>query len=99
MVEAKVPADLKLEKAAVEGERLVAEADLGRVGYLATLMPDGRSCSMVVGLLLDPATVLLPLAATRKRSGRDDRQTAGPGAVSTSQAIPKDGPAPGFDIV
>src|SRR5258708_645345 len=36
-VEAKARADLKIERAAVEGERTV-EVDLGRVRYLATLI-------------------------------------------------------------
>jgi len=37
-VEAKVLADLKIEKAAVDGERRKVEADLGPVQYLATLI-------------------------------------------------------------
>jgi hypothetical protein len=37
MVEAKTLADVKI-KAAVEGERKKAEADLGSVRYLATLL-------------------------------------------------------------
>jgi hypothetical protein len=71
-VEAKSLADLKIEKAAVEGERRMAEADLGPVKYLATLLGviDGavpRYFILVVSFLLDPAAVLLLLAATRKR--------------------------------
>jgi hypothetical protein len=50
-VEAKVLADLKVEKAAVEGERRTIEADLGPV----------------VAMLLDPAAVLLLLAAVSVR--------------------------------
>jgi hypothetical protein len=37
-VEAKVLANFKIEKAAVEGERRTVEADLGPVKYLATLI-------------------------------------------------------------
>ena len=71
-VEAKVLADLKTEKAAVEGERRKVEGDLGPVRYLATLIgqPDEavmRWFILAVALLLDPAAVLLLLAATRKR--------------------------------
>jgi hypothetical protein len=70
MVEAKTLADLKIEKAAVEGERCIVEADLGRVKYLATLLGQAdemvlRWFILVVALLLDPAAVLLLLAATR----------------------------------
>src|SRR6266853_2243800 len=72
-LEAKVLADLKTEKAAVEGERKVAEADLGPVRYLATLFGAGdqdvlRWFILVIALLLDPAAVLLLLAATRRWS-------------------------------
>jgi hypothetical protein len=70
-VEAKAPADLKIEKAAVEGERRTAEADLGPVRYLATLLGQAdevvlRWFILVVAVLLDPAAVLLLLAATRR---------------------------------
>jgi len=45
-VEAKGLADLKVEKAAVEGERRKVEADLGPVKYLATLLgAPTRTCS------------------------------------------------------
>ena len=69
--------NLKIEKAAVEGERRTVEADLGPVRYLATLIGAGdqdvlRWFILVVALLLDPAAVLLLLllllAATRTRS-------------------------------
>ncbi len=71
-VEAKAFADPKVEKAAVEGERRTVEADLGPVRYLATLLGASdeavlRYFILVVSLLLDPAAVLLLLAATRKR--------------------------------
>jgi hypothetical protein len=67
--EGKVPATLKVEKAAVEGERRKVEADLGPVRYLATLIGADnetvlRWFILVVALLLDPAAVLLLLAAT-----------------------------------
>ena len=70
MVEAKTLADLKIEKAGVEGERRTIEADLGPVRYMAMLLgqPDDsvmRWFILVVALLLDPAAVLLLLAATR----------------------------------
>jgi hypothetical protein len=65
-------ADLKIEKATVEGERRTVEADLGPVRYLATLIGADnetvlRWFILVVALLLDPAAVLPLLAATRKR--------------------------------
>jgi hypothetical protein len=70
-VEAKALADLKVEKAIVEGERRKVEADLGPVKYLATLLGAEddevlRYFILVVALLLDPAAVLLLLAATRR---------------------------------
>jgi len=63
-VEAKALADLKVEKAAVEGERRTFEADLGPVRYLAALIGADnetvlRWFILVVALLLDPAAVLL----------------------------------------
>jgi hypothetical protein len=66
----KVLAELKVEKAKVDGDRKVAEADLGPVRYLATLLGAGdqdvlRWFILVIALLLDPAAVLLLLAATR----------------------------------
>jgi hypothetical protein len=69
-VEAKALAELKIEKAKVDGEKKVAEADLGPVRYLATLLGANdqdvlRWFILVVALLLDPAAVLLLLAATR----------------------------------
>ena len=72
-VEANALADLKIEKAAVVGERRTVEADLGPVRYLATLIGADnetvlRWFILVVALLLDPAAVLLLLAATRTRS-------------------------------
>jgi len=71
--EAKALADLKVEKATVESERRTIEADLGPIRYLATLLGAGdqdvlRWFILVVALLLDPAAVLLLLAAVRTRS-------------------------------
>jgi hypothetical protein len=70
--EAKTLADLKVEKATIDGERRVIEADLGPVRYLATLLGAGdqdvlRWFILVVALLLDPAAVLLLLAASSAR--------------------------------
>jgi hypothetical protein len=69
-VEAKALAGLQVERAKADGDRKVAEADLGPVKYLATLLGAGdqdvlRWFILVVALLLDPAAVLLLLAATR----------------------------------
>jgi hypothetical protein len=60
--EARTLADLKVEKAAVEGERRTVEADLGPVRYLAILIgPDDDDVLqyfiLVAALLLDPAAV------------------------------------------
>jgi len=60
---------------AAEGERRVAEAGLGPVRYLATLLGAGdqdvqRWFILIVALLLDPAAVLLLLAAASAR-GRE----------------------------
>jgi hypothetical protein len=68
--EGKALASLQVERAAVEGERRKVEADLGPIKYLATLLGAGdqdvlRWFILVVALLLDPAAVLLLLAATR----------------------------------
>ena len=61
-------ADLRIEKAKVDAERKAVEADLGPVRYLATLIGTTDEVAMryfilVVALLLDPAAVLLLLAA------------------------------------
>jgi hypothetical protein len=58
-VEAKTLADLKIEKASIDGERRMVEADLGPVRYLATLLGAGdqevlRYFILAVALLLDP---------------------------------------------
>jgi len=70
-VEAKALADLKVEKATIDGERRMVEADLGPVRYLAALIGAGdqdvmRWFILAIALLLDPAAVLLLLAATRR---------------------------------
>jgi len=70
--EAKALAGLQVEKASIDGERRVAEADLGPVRYLATLIGAGdqdvlRWFILAVALLLDPAVVLLLLAAASAR--------------------------------
>ena len=70
--EARTLASLQVEKAAVDGERRKVEADLGPVRYLATLLGTGdqdvlRWFILVVASLLDPAAVLLLLAATSVR--------------------------------
>jgi hypothetical protein len=61
---------LQVEKAAVDGERRKVEVDLGPVRYLATLIGAGdqdvlRWFILAIALLLDPAALLLLLAATR----------------------------------
>jgi hypothetical protein len=68
--EGKALAGLQVEKASVDGERRKVEADLGPVRYLATLLGADseavlRSFILAIALLLDPAAVLLLLAATR----------------------------------
>jgi len=70
---AKALADLQVEKAGVEGERRKAEADLGPVRYLATLVGAGdqdvlRWFILAVALLLDPAAILLLVAASARRA-------------------------------
>jgi len=67
----KALADLQVEKASVEGQRKIAEADLGPIRYLATSIGADaqdvlRWFILVVAVLLDPAAVLLLLAATRR---------------------------------
>ena len=55
----------------MDSERKAVEADIGPVRYLATLLGSTdeqimRWFILVVTLLLDPAAVLLPLAATHR---------------------------------
>jgi len=69
--EARALAGLQVEKAAADGERRKAEADLGPVRYLAALIGATdedvmRWFILAIALLLDPAAVLLLLAATRR---------------------------------
>jgi hypothetical protein len=66
--ETKTLASVQVERAGIEGERRMVEADLGPVRYLATLLGAGdqevlRYFILVVALLLDPAAVLLLSAA------------------------------------
>jgi hypothetical protein len=68
--EGKALATLQVEKASVDGERRKVEADLGPVRYLATLIGANdqdalRWFILAIAVLLDPAAVLLLLAATR----------------------------------
>jgi hypothetical protein len=70
--EANLLAGLQVEAAAVQGERKTVEADLGPVRYLAQLIGASNDVVMrwfilTVALLLDPAAVLLLLAATAHR--------------------------------
>jgi hypothetical protein len=65
-------AELQVEKTGIEGQRKVAESDLGPVRYLATLLgADSETAlrwfALAVALLLDPAAVLSLLAATSAR--------------------------------
>jgi hypothetical protein len=67
--EAGTLASLKVRKAAIDGERKAVEADTGPVRYLAILIGSTNEQAMrwfilMVALLLDPAAVLLLLAAT-----------------------------------
>ena len=62
------------ERAKADGERQLVEADLGPVRYLATLLGAGdqdvlRWFILAVAMLLDPAAVLLLLAAASARRG------------------------------
>jgi hypothetical protein len=71
--EAKTLAELQVQRASIDGERKVVEADLGPVRYLATLLGAGdqdvlRWFILVVALLLDPAAVLLLLAAASAKA-------------------------------
>jgi hypothetical protein len=70
--EAKTLATLQVEKAGIDGQRRIVEADLGPVRYLAALLGAGdqdvlRYFILVGALLLDPAAVLLLLAAASAR--------------------------------
>jgi hypothetical protein len=62
---------LKIEKAAVGGERRTVEADLTPVKYLATMLGQADEVILrwfiLVVALLDPAAVLLLLAASARR--------------------------------
>ena len=70
-VRSRGPVGYSADKFRPQGDRRVAEADLGPVRYLATLL---RACDqdvlryfiLVVAVLLDPAAVLLLQAAIRR---------------------------------
>jgi hypothetical protein len=62
-------AGLKMQQASVDGERRQVEADLGPVRFVAALLGSTDDATMrwfilIVALLLDPAAVLLLVAAT-----------------------------------
>jgi hypothetical protein len=64
-------AALQVEKTSIDGERRKADADLGPVRYLATLLGAGDQnvlhwFILVIAILLDPAAVLLLAASTRR---------------------------------
>ncbi len=70
--EGRALATLQIEKAAVDGDRRKVEADLGPVRYLAALLGADseavlRMFILAIALLLDPAAVLLLLAASARR--------------------------------
>ena len=70
--QAKTLAELKVEKAGIDGERRMVDADLGLVRYLVTILGAGSETALrwfvlVVALLLDPAAVLPLLAAASTR--------------------------------
>jgi hypothetical protein len=63
-------ATIRAIQAAIDGEHRTVDAELGPVKYLATLIGADDEAVMwcfilLVALLLDPAAVLLLLAATR----------------------------------
>jgi len=73
MKEAKTLAGLQVERSESDGQSKAVEADNGPVRYLSQLIgaPDEqvmRWFILAVALLLDPAAVLLLLAATARRT-------------------------------
>ena len=67
-----------MEQAKVDGEHKAVEADLGPVRHLATLLGSSNEQTMryfilVVALQLDPAAVLLLLAATHWGAAMTDQ--------------------------
>ena len=89
-VETKAFADLKIEKAAVEAERRIVEADLGPVRYVATLLgacyQDAlRSFILTMALLRDPAGVLLLLGVASAR--RTQHHCLRPASPSLAEAV------------
>jgi hypothetical protein len=81
MAVGKILAELKTERARIDGERRVVEADLGPAKYLAAIVAANdetvlRYFILVLAMLLDPAAVLLlrcatapPRTAPRSRGG------------------------------
>jgi hypothetical protein len=70
-VEAKTLAGLRTEKAKVEGDRQIAQADLGPIRSLAELVDADpeiilRGVTSVLALVLDPLAVLMLFAATKR---------------------------------
>jgi hypothetical protein len=68
---ARLLADLKVEKVKIDGERKKVKADLGPVRCIGQLLHIDneevlRWFILAVALLLEPAAVLLRLAATRR---------------------------------
>jgi hypothetical protein len=93
-VEAKALADLKVEKAAVEGERRKVEADLGPVRYLATLIGADnetvlRWFILVVALLLDPAAVALGSDADTVLSAKSQDGVQGVRRAREARRVPE----------
>src|SRR5262249_54192551 len=93
--EAKKLAELKVESAGIEGQRKIADADLGPVRYLATLIGAGdqdvlRWFILVVAVLLDPAAVLLLPAAemTPSRSKASTSKSASASNCAAEAARP-----------
>jgi hypothetical protein len=74
-VEAKVLADLKVEKAAVEGERRKVEAEAAPIRYVAELLGTDTDSEKAIRWLIalmvlccDPLAIALTAAASARRS-------------------------------
>jgi hypothetical protein len=95
-VEAKALADLKIEKAAVEGERRTVEADVGPVRYLATLLGADNEAVLrwfilVFALLLDPAAVALGSDADTVLSAKSQDGVQGVRRAREARRVPETG--------
>jgi len=80
--EAQTLAGLQVKRSEIDGERKTVDADLGPVRYLARLIGAAdeqvmRWFILAVALLLDPAAVLLLLAATARRDRSSIRLPSG----------------------